>query len=141
MEMTKNFRLRPADRDTLKRYTGVTQWQVRQVWQAADIKPHRLKTFKVSKDPPFAEKVIDVVGLYLNPPDNALVLSVDEKTQIQVSPAGIARRSSDRIQTRQQAPEVGIGPDSARQSVCASDDRYGVSVSYENGTSARACPG
>ena len=67
----------------MARYTGVTQWQVRQVWQAADVKPHRLKTFKVSKDPRFAEKVIDVVGLYLNPPDNALVLSVDEKTQIQ----------------------------------------------------------
>jgi len=45
--------------------------------------PHRLKTFKISNDPDFAEKVFDVVGLYLNPPDNALVLSVDEKTQIQ----------------------------------------------------------
>ena len=67
----------------MARYAGVTQWQVRQVWQAADVKPHRLKTFKLSKDPRFAEKVIDVVGLYLNPPDNGLVLSVDEKTQIQ----------------------------------------------------------
>ena len=64
-------------------YAGVTQWQVRQVWQAADVNPHRLKTFKLSRDPQFAEKVIDVGGLYLNPPDNALVLSVDEKTQIQ----------------------------------------------------------
>ena len=64
-------------------YAGVTQWQVRQVWQAADVKPHRLRTFKVSQDPQFAEKVIDVVGLYLDPPDNALVFSVDEKTQIQ----------------------------------------------------------
>jgi hypothetical protein len=43
---------------------------------------HRLKTFKISNDPHFADKVVDVVGLYLNPPDNALVLSVDEKTQI-----------------------------------------------------------
>ena len=67
----------------MARYAGVTQWQVRQVWQAADVKPHRLKTFKLSRDPHFAEKVIDVVGLYLDPPDNALVLSVDEKTQIQ----------------------------------------------------------
>lgn len=67
----------------MARHAGVTQWQVRQVWQAADIKPHRLKTFKLSRDPHFAEKVIDVVGLYLDPPDNALVLSVDEKTQIQ----------------------------------------------------------
>ena len=56
---------------------------MRQVWQAADVKPHPLKTFKLSRDPQFAEKVIDVGGLYLNPPDNALVLSVDEKTQIQ----------------------------------------------------------
>ena len=67
----------------MARYAGVTQWQVRKVWQAADVKPHRLKTFTLSRDPKFAEKVIDVVGLYLNPPDNALVLSVDEKTQIQ----------------------------------------------------------
>ena len=67
----------------MARYARVTQWQVRQVWQAADVKPHRLKTFKLSGDPHFAEKVIDVVGLYLDPPDNALVLSVDEKTQIQ----------------------------------------------------------
>ena len=46
---------------------------MRQVWRAADVKPHRLKTFKLSRDPQFAGKVIDVVGLYLNPPDKALV--------------------------------------------------------------------
>lgn len=67
----------------MAKYAGVTQWQVRQVWAAADLKPHRLRTFKISNDPAFAEKVVDVVGLYLNPPDNAMVLSVDEKTQIQ----------------------------------------------------------
>jgi transposase len=61
----------------------MTCWQVQQIWQAADLKPHRLKTFKISHDPDFPEKVFDVVGLYLNPPDNALVLSVDEKTQFQ----------------------------------------------------------
>ena len=49
----------------------------------ADLQPHRLKTFKISNDPKFADKVIDIVGLYMNPPDNAVVLSVDEKTQIQ----------------------------------------------------------
>ena len=70
----------------MARYAGVTQWQVRQVWQAADVKPHRLKTFKLSHDPQFAEKVIDVVGLSLDPPDNALILSVDEKTQIGARP-------------------------------------------------------
>lgn len=62
---------------------GITTWQVQQIWQAADLKPHRLKTFKISNDPEFADKVVDVVGLYMNPPDNAVVLSVDEKTQIQ----------------------------------------------------------
>lgn len=62
---------------------GITNWQVQQIWSAADLKPHRLKTFKISKDPKFAEKVVDVVGLYMAPPDNAIVLSVDEKTQIQ----------------------------------------------------------
>ena len=92
----------------MARYAGVTHWQVRQVrqvWRAADLKPHRLKTFKLSWDPQFAERVIDVVGLYLNPPDNALVLSVDEKTQIQaldrthpllpLRPGQVARRTHD----------------------------------------------
>jgi transposase len=65
----------------MAKYARVTTWQVRQVWAASDLKPHRLKTFKISNDPHFADKVVDVVGLYLNPPDNALVLSVDEKTQ------------------------------------------------------------
>lgn len=64
-------------------YAGVSSWQVRQIWAAADLKPHRIKTFKISNDPDFAETVIDVVGLYLNPPSNAMVLCVDEKTQIQ----------------------------------------------------------
>ena len=67
----------------MARYAGVTQWQVRQTWRAADVKPHRLRTFKLSRDAWFAQRVIDVVGLYLDPPDNALVLSVDVKTQIQ----------------------------------------------------------
>ena len=67
----------------MAKYAGVTEHQVREVWHAADLKPHRLRTFKISNDPKFAEKVIDVVGLYMNPPDNAMVLSVDEKTQVQ----------------------------------------------------------
>ena len=84
---------------------GVTTWQVRQIWEAADLKPHRLKTFKISNDPEFAEKVVDVVGLYLNPPDKAMVLCVDEKTQIQaldrtqpllpLKPGQIERRTHD----------------------------------------------
>ena len=89
----------------MARRARVTQWQVRQVWQKANIKPHRLQTFKLSRDPQFAEKVIDVVGLYLDPPDNALVLSVDEKTQIQaldrthpklpLRPGQVERRTHD----------------------------------------------
>jgi transposase len=53
------------------------------ILQANDLKPHQIRTFKVSRDPRFAEKVKDVVGLYLNPPENAVVVSMDEKTQIQ----------------------------------------------------------
>lgn len=67
----------------MARYAAVTTWHVRQVWEQADLQPHRLKGFKISNDPHFADKVIDVVGLYMNPPVNAGVLSVDEKTQIQ----------------------------------------------------------
>jgi len=68
---------------SMAKCTGITTWQVRQIWKSADLKPHRLKTFKISNDPDFAEKVIDIVGLYMNPPEKAMVLSVDEKTQIQ----------------------------------------------------------
>ena len=64
-------------------YAGVTPWQVRRVWAAADRKPHRFKTFKIRNDPNFAEQGIDVLGLYRNPPDDAGVLSVEEKTPIQ----------------------------------------------------------
>ncbi len=69
--------------ELMSRYAGVTPWQVRQIWKAADLRPHRLKTFKISSDPEFADKVIDIIGLYMNPPENAVILSVDEKTQIQ----------------------------------------------------------
>jgi transposase len=56
---------------------------VHRIWRDRDLKPHQSRTFKYSNDPELEAKVIDVVGLYLNPPDNALVLCVDEKTQIQ----------------------------------------------------------
>ena len=55
---------------------GITVWQVQQIWNAAGLKPHVLKTFKISNDPAFAEKVIDVVGLYMNPPENAIIVCV-----------------------------------------------------------------
>jgi hypothetical protein len=53
------------------------------IWRAFGLQPHRAETFKLSTDPLFVEKVRDICGLYLNPPDQALVLSVDEKSQIQ----------------------------------------------------------
>lgn len=97
----------------MAKYAAVTAWQVRQVWAASDLKPHRLKTFKISNDPHFADKVVDVVGLYLNPPDNAIVLSVDEKTQIQaldrtqpMLPLRLARSSDARMITNAMAPPV-----------------------------------
>lgn len=68
---------------TLAAELNVSDARVARVWRAHGLKPHRVKTFKVSNDPRFAEKLEDVVGLYLNPPAHAIVLSVDEKSQIQ----------------------------------------------------------
>ena len=62
---------------------GVSQSLVHRVWKANGLKPHLIRTFKLSRDPLFEEKLIDVVGLYLNPPEKALVLSADEKSHIQ----------------------------------------------------------
>ncbi|MGA2220065.1 MAG: IS630 family transposase, partial [Terracidiphilus sp.] len=62
---------------------GVSKASVQRVWQANGLKPHLMKAFKLSNDPNFVEKLEDVVGLYINPPENALALCVDEKSQIQ----------------------------------------------------------
>lgn len=62
---------------------GMSKSTVANIWQSHNLKPHRSKSFKLSRDPKFLEKLTDVVGLYLNPPDGAIVLCVDEKTQIQ----------------------------------------------------------
>jgi transposase len=62
---------------------GLTQSAVHRIWRAFGLQPHRAETFKLSKDPQFVAKVRDVVGLYLNPPERAVVLCVDEKSQIQ----------------------------------------------------------
>lgn len=62
---------------------GISKSTVSRLWQSHNIKPHRTRTFKLSRDPKFLEKLTDVVGLYLNPPDKAMVLCVDEKSQIQ----------------------------------------------------------
>ena len=63
--------------------TGISPSSVGRIWAEAGLKPHLVRRFKISNDPQFEEKVIDVVGLYMNPPDRALVLCVDEKSQIQ----------------------------------------------------------
>jgi transposase len=68
---------------TLARHLGTNPTLVQRVWHAHGLKPHRVRPFKLSRDPHFQEKVTEVVGLYLNPPEHALVLSVDEKSQIQ----------------------------------------------------------
>lgn len=63
--------------------TGMSQTAVSRIWRAFGLKPHQVESFKLSPDPQFIEKVRDIVGLYLNPPDAAVVLCVDEKSQIQ----------------------------------------------------------
>lgn len=68
---------------TLAEELGVSPSMVYRVWKANGLKPHLTRTFKLSNDPHFVEKLLDVVGLYLDPPEHALVLSVDEKSQIQ----------------------------------------------------------
>lgn len=68
---------------TLAKAIGTSKDTVQRVWSDNGLKPHLTKTFKVSNDPHFAEKIVDIIGLYLHPPEHALVLSVDEKSQIQ----------------------------------------------------------
>jgi len=68
---------------SLAAVVGLSPASIQRIWKAHGLKPHRVRTFKLSRDPHFVEKLQDVVGLYLNPPEHALVLSVDEKSQIQ----------------------------------------------------------
>jgi transposase len=63
--------------------SGLSKSTIGRIWRDFELKPHRAETFKLSNDPLFTEKVFDVVGLYLNPPEGAVVLSVDEKSQVQ----------------------------------------------------------
>ncbi len=70
-------------RSRMAREMGISDSSVGRIWRAHGLKPHRVESFKVSNDPQFAEKLEAIVGLYLNPPEHALVLSVDEKSQIQ----------------------------------------------------------
>jgi transposase len=68
---------------TIAQATGMSQSAISRIWRAFSLQPHRVETFKLSTDPFFVEKVRDIVGLYLNPPERALVLCVDEKSQVQ----------------------------------------------------------
>ena len=68
---------------TMAKAAGIGAVSVQRIWQANGLTPHRMKTFKLSNDPKFAEKFSDVVGLYVDPPAHAVVLSIDEKSQIQ----------------------------------------------------------
>jgi len=86
--ITKTLESTPKDAThwstrSMARELGLTQTAVSRIWRAFGLQPHRQDTFKLSKDPLFVEKVHDVVGLYLNPPERAVVLCVDEKSQIQ----------------------------------------------------------
>lgn len=68
---------------TLARQLGIDKSMVQRVWRSHELAPHRVRTFKLSRDKHHIEKLVDVVGLYLNPSEHALVLCVDEKSQIQ----------------------------------------------------------
>src|SRR6185437_4728357 len=87
--LTTTLKTRPGDGSThwsvrmLAEHLRVSRTIVHRVWQRHDVQPHRVQRFKLSNDPQFEAKVRDIVGLYLNPPDRALVLCVDEKSQIQ----------------------------------------------------------
>lgn len=90
---------------SLAKASGLSRSTVGRIWKAFSLQPHRSETFKLSKDPLFIDKVRDIVGLYLNPPERALVLCVDEKSQIQaldrtqpllpLRPGQIERRTHD----------------------------------------------
>lgn len=67
---------------TLVAEAGISNTSVLRIWRANGLKPHRVQTFKVSRDPDFVEKLEDIVGLYLSPPEHALVLCCDEKSQV-----------------------------------------------------------
>ncbi len=95
----------------MARASGVSTSTVQRIWRAFGLQPHRSETFKLSSDPDFVGKVRDIVGLYMTPPDRALVLCVDEKSQIQaldrsqpMLPCGPGRSSGARTTTLATAP-------------------------------------
>ncbi|HEX9748790.1 MAG TPA: IS630 family transposase [Methylomirabilota bacterium] len=110
--LTRTLETTPADAThwsirSMAQVCGLSRSTVNRIWHAFALQPHRTETFKLSKDPLFIEKVRDIVGLYLNPPDRALVLCVDEKSQIQaldrtqpllpMRPGQVERRTHDYV--------------------------------------------
>jgi transcriptional regulator with XRE-family HTH domain len=87
--ITKTLEERPSTGDTqwstrsMAAATGMSQSTVSRIWRAFGLKPHLVQTWKLSTDPQFVDKVRDIVGLYLDPPEGVLVLCVDEKSQMQ----------------------------------------------------------
>ena len=92
---------------SMAKATGLSREAIRRIWRAFELKPHRCETSKLSSDPFFVEKVRDIVGLYLNPPDRAIILCIDEKSQVQaldrtqpllpMAPGQAERRTHDYI--------------------------------------------
>jgi transposase len=110
--LTRTLETKPADAThwsirSMAQACGLSRSTVNRIWRAFALQPHRTETFRLSKDPLFIEKVRDIVGLYLNPPDRALVLCVDEKSQIQaldrtqpllpMRPGQVERRTHDYV--------------------------------------------
>jgi transposase len=110
--LTRTLETKPVDAThwsirSMAQACGLSRSTVNRIWRAFALQPHRTETFKLSKDPLFIEKVRDIVGLYLHPPDRALVLCVDEKSQIQaldrtqpllpMRPGQVERRTHDYV--------------------------------------------
>ena len=93
---------------SMARSAGLNQTAVSRIWRAFGLKPHIVQTWKLSTDPQFIDKVRDVVGLYMSPPENALVLCVDEKSQIQAYPGDDSGVGDGR-----QQPALSVSPSAA----------------------------
>lgn len=104
--VTKTLESKPAGKTywssrTMAGEAGISEFTVRRIWRAFGLKPHQSKTFKTSTDPYFVEKVRDIVGIYLNPPQKAVVLCVDEKSQTQA-----LNRTQPVLPMREDLPEA-----------------------------------
>jgi hypothetical protein len=102
MVMVKTLEQTPPDAThwstrSMAEATGISRSSVRRIWKAFGLQPHRVETFKLSADPQFIEKVRDIVGLHLDPPERAVVLCVDEKSQplLPMRPGQAERRTHD----------------------------------------------